>query len=245
MARERDRERMARTVVIAGVGPGLGASLAHRFAEEGCDLGLLARTESYIEGLAADISAGPGEAIAVPTDLREPAEIRAAFDEVRETFGPVDVLINHASGGSWVGIDEATTEDLDRAYEIGVRGGFCCAKEVVPRMRERGEGTIIFTGATSGVRGREGAVAFSSAKFGVRGMAQSLARELGPEGIQVSHVVLDGGIRPPEGDVEEPEAYLDPDDIAERYWHLATGDTATMAFEVHLTNGASGAIEFV
>lgn len=236
---------MSRTAVIAGAGPGLGASLAHRFADEGCRVALLARSTTYIEDLAADLSAGPGEGLAVPTDLRDPDAVEDAFAEIREAFGPVEILVNHASGGAWKGLDDLSVDELDQAWAVGVRGGFCCTREAVPDMREAGGGTIIFTGATSGIRGKEGALAFSSAKFGVRGLAQSLARELGPEGIHVVHVVLDGGIRPPSGDVENPENYLDPDDIADSYWHLVENDTATMNFELHVTNGDGGAIEFI
>jgi NAD(P)-dependent dehydrogenase (short-subunit alcohol dehydrogenase family) len=95
-------------------------------------------------------------------------------------------------------------------------------------------GTVIFTGATSSVRGRDGALGFSSAKFAVRGMAESMARELGPEGIHVAHIVLDGGILPPDRDVENPEEYLDPDAIAESYWHLVEQDESAWTLELDL-----------
>jgi NAD(P)-dependent dehydrogenase (short-subunit alcohol dehydrogenase family) len=106
-------------------------------------------------------------------------------------------------------------------------------------------GTVVFTGATTSVRGKEGALGFSAAKFAIRGMAQSLARELGPEGIHVAHVVLDGSIRPPDVVPADPPTRLDPDAIAGQYWDLVAADPATMPFEVHLTNGPGGAVEFV
>ncbi|MDS0295861.1 SDR family NAD(P)-dependent oxidoreductase [Halogeometricum luteum] len=242
---------MTRVAVVAGVGPGLGASIARRFAAEGCSVALLARSASYLDELAAELEEGPGEALAVPTDLAEPDEIRAAFGEVREAFGPVDVLVNHASSGSWKGLRELSVEELDHATAVGVRGAFVCAQEAVDDMLERGEtesdekaGTVLFTGATSAVRGREGALAFSAAKFGARGMAESMAKELGSEGVHVAHVVLDGGILPPNRAVDDESAYLHPDDIAETYWRLVEQDVSTMTFEAHVTNGP-GDIEFL
>lgn len=186
---------MPRTAVIAGVGPGLGAAIAQKFAHEGCRVALLARTESYIQDLAADLEDTEGTGLAVPTDLTDAEDVAHAFESVRETFGPVDVLVNHASGGAWNGIIDLSVEEFDNAMAVGPRGGFLCAKESVPDMLDNEGGTLIFTGATSAVRGREGALGFSAAKFAVRGMAESMARELGPQGVHVSHVVIDGQIQ--------------------------------------------------
>ncbi|ESP87967.1 SDR family NAD(P)-dependent oxidoreductase [Candidatus Halobonum tyrrellensis] len=227
------------TAVIAGVGPGLGESVARRFAAEGCDVGLLARSGDYLDGLAADL---PTDAAAVPTDLADPDDVAAAFETVRERLGPVDVLVNHASAASWTGLLDTDREAFDRAYEVGPRAGFLCAREAVPDMldgdaegSESGSGgTVIFTGATTAVRGREGAVGFSMAKFGSRGLAQSMARELGPEGVHVAHVVVDGGIRPPDREVDDPEEYLDPDAIADSYWHLVEQDPSAWTLELDL-----------
>jgi len=235
---------MSRTVAIAGVGPGLGESLARRFAAEGCSVPLLARTESYLDDLAADLDAGPGAGLAVPTDLRDLDAVRAAFEEIRETVGPVDALVNHASASSWTGLRECSVDEFEAAWEVAARAGFVASKEAAADML--GEtpgatatgGTILFTGATSAVRGRAGAVDFTSAKFAVRGLAQSMAQELGSEGIRVAHVVLDGGILPPDREVDDPEEFLDPDAIADTYWGLIDGEgTDTMNVEVHVTNG--------
>jgi NAD(P)-dependent dehydrogenase (short-subunit alcohol dehydrogenase family) len=235
------------TVVIAGVGPGLGASLAHRFAEEGCSVGLLARSAAYVEDLAAEIEAEtPGEAVAAPADIADREAVAAAFGTVREAFGPVDVLVNHASGAAWDGAD-ISPADFERALQVGPVGGLHCTQQALRDMREEGagtgadeegveRGTIIFTGATSAVRGRDGALGFSAAKFAVRGMAESLARELGPEGIHVAHVVIDGGIATPwaldEG--ADPEQLLDPDAIADSYWHLVEQDRSSWTLELDL-----------
>jgi len=230
---------MARTAVVAGVGPGLGASVARRFAREGCQVALLARTESYLDDLATDLDETPGAGLAVPTDLADGDDIDAAFETVREAFGPVDLLVYNASAASWDGLLDVDDADLDRALDVGVRGAVRCARHAVTDMLDGhdGEGTagtVVFTGATSAVRGRGGAVGFSAAKFGARGVAEDVARELGPRGVHVAHVVVDGGIRPPDGPVDDPDAYLDPDEIADTYWHLVEQDRSAWTLELDL-----------
>ena len=230
---------MTRTAVVAGVGPGLGESIARRFVEAGCRVALLARTESYLDGLAADLG---DAALAVPTDLTRREEIEAAFTKVRRELGPVDVLVNHASGGVWKGAHDVSLDEFERAWRIGARAGLQCSQEALDDMVGDDDesdgnsdgGTIIFTGATSSVRGRDGAAAFSSAKFAVRGLAESMAREFGPRGVHVAHVVIDGGIRPPDRTVEKPEEYLDPDAIADSYWHLVEQDRSAWTLELDL-----------
>jgi NAD(P)-dependent dehydrogenase (short-subunit alcohol dehydrogenase family) len=238
---------MTRTAVVAGVGPGLGAAVARRFVAEGCRVALLARTEPYLDSLAAELADAEGEALAVPTDLTDTEAVASAFETVREAFGPTDVLVYNASGTPWKGLD-IDLDEFDDALATGPRGALLCAREAVADMLDDGDdkaGTVVFTGATTSVRGKEGALGFSAAKFAIRGMAQSLARELGPEGVHVAHVVLDGSIRPPDVVPTDPPTHLDPDAIAARYWDLVTADLATMPFEIHLTNGPGGAVEFV
>ncbi len=222
------------TTVIAGVGPGLGASIARTFADAGHELALLARTRSYIEELAAEL---PTDARAVPTNLANPDDIEAAFDRTREAFGGADVLVHHASAAPWKGLQECTLEEYEHAYDVGPRAALLCSQEAVSDML-RGDssegGTVIFTGATTSVRGREGAVGFSMAKFGVRGLAESMARELGPDGIHVAHVVIDGGILTPGVEASNPEEYLDPDAIAESYLHLVQQDRSAWTLELDL-----------
>jgi NAD(P)-dependent dehydrogenase (short-subunit alcohol dehydrogenase family) len=227
---------MAQTAVIAGVGPGLGASLARKFAHEGLSLGLLARSGQYIADLADDLAAEtPVGALAVETDITDRTQVEDAFDAVREEYGPVDVLVNHASGATWEGVD-VDPDAFERSLQVGPMGSLHCTQQAVPDMREDG-GTIIFTGATSALRGREGALGFSAAKFATRGMAESLARELGPVGIHVAHVVIDGQIATPsavEAADRSEEKYLDPDAIAESYWHLVQQDRSSWTLELDL-----------
>lgn len=225
---------MARTVVIAGVGPGLGESLAHKFADEGCSVGLFARSGEYVTDLADDLSA---EAVGVEADISDTEDVTAGFDRVREELGSVDVLVNHASGGSWKGLQDLSAEEFEQAWRVNGYGAFLCAKEAVSDMLETDGGTIIFTGATSAVRGRGGALGFSSAKFAARGMAESMARELGPEGIHIAHVVIDGQILTPnakERSGRDESEFLDPDEIAENYWHLVEQDRSAWTLELDL-----------
>jgi NAD(P)-dependent dehydrogenase (short-subunit alcohol dehydrogenase family) len=222
---------MTRTAVIAGVGPGLGASIARKFVAEGCAVALFARSSEFIDDLADELNE-EGEALAVQTDITDAEQVAAGFEEVRETFGPVDVLVNHASGGAWKRLMDLSDGEFEQALAVGTHGGFHCSQEAVADMLDNDGGTVVFTGATSSVRGNEGALAFSAGKFAVRGMAESMARDLGPKGIHVSHVVIDGGIRPPDRDVENPEEYLDPDAIAESYWHLVEQDESAWTLEL-------------
>ncbi len=229
-----------RVAVIAGVGPGLGASLARRFAKEGCRVALLARSADYLDQLTAEITAaqGPDAAIAVPCDLANPEQIIAAFERVRRELGPPDLLVNHASGGGGPrggGLLELDPGDFERAWRVGVYGALICSREAARDMLGAGRkgGTIIFTGATSSVRGA--GIAFSSAKFASRGLAQSLARELWPLGIHVAHIVVDGVISDPaDGAADEAEPLLDPDAMATTYWQLALQQPSSWTLELDL-----------
>ena len=232
---------MPRTAVIAGVGPGLGESLARTFAADGCDVALFARSTEYIEDLAADLP-DPGEGLAVTVDLADVEAIREGFEAVRDAFGPVDVLVNHASAASWTGLLDTSLDEFDSAWAVDARGAFVCSQEAVGDMVEAGEGTVIFTGATSAVRSLGGTIGFTAAKFAARGMAMDMAQEFGQEGVHVAHVVIDGQIDGPGARERAPDreadTFLDPDRMAETYWHLVEqDDPSTQPFEVHITNG--------
>jgi NAD(P)-dependent dehydrogenase (short-subunit alcohol dehydrogenase family) len=226
----------SRTAVIAGVGPGLGAALARRFGKEGCRLGLLARSAAFIGELAAELGKGGVTAQAAACDLAESEQVSGAFKRVRDQLGPVDILINHASAGGPMGrgLLETSLADFERAWRVSALGALQCCREAVPDMLQRGGGSIIFTGATSSVRGA--ALAFSSAKFAVRGLAQALARELWPRNIHVAHVVIDGIIDTPavrERFSPRPgEPLLNPDAIAYTYWALVQQDKSAWSLEV-------------
>jgi len=231
-----------KTAVIAGVGPGLGESLATRFADEGFSVGLFARSEEYLSDLEERIENEGGEALAVPTDVTSQEDVSSGFEAVCEEFGfgGGDVLVNHASAASWQGLRGVSPDEFEKAWRVAAYGGFLCSKHAVEDMlgSDGDGGTIIFTGATSAIRGRGGAVGFSSAKFAVRGMAESMARELGPEGVHVAHVVIDGMIDTPRVREMAPDAddeeLLDPDEIAESYVHLVEQDRSSWTLELDL-----------
>lgn len=229
---------MSRTAVVAGVGPGLGESIARRFARENCDVALLARSRDDIDRIAADLESAETDALAVPTDVTNEDDVREAFDAIASRLGGVDILVHNAGKYLAGGIDDIEAADVENTWRVAAYGGFLCAQAVVPGMRENGRGTVIFTGATSAIRGPAGGLAFGSAKFAVRGMAESLARELGPEGIHVAHAVIDGQIDTPAAREREPdrdpETFLDPDAIADAYWHLVEQDRSAWTLELDL-----------
>ena len=224
--------------VIAGVGPGLGASFARKFAKEGCRIALLARSSDFVETLSNELRGRGTETVAIQTDIGEAEQVAAAFRRVREQLGSVDVLINNASASGpfaqpFIEID---AESFARGWRVGVLGAFLCSQAVVPDMLRKRTGSILFTGATSSVRGAS--ITFSSAKFAMRGLAQALARELWPKGIHVAHVIVDGVIRESEielgSDDETPEPLINPAAIAEAYWGLVRQDRSAWSLELDL-----------
>ncbi|MDE0043225.1 MAG: SDR family NAD(P)-dependent oxidoreductase [Candidatus Poribacteria bacterium] len=229
---------MDKTAIISGVGPGLGASLARKFAQEGCAVGLLARSPDYIESLAQELNEAGAHALAIPADITQPNQVADSFAEIRNKLGSVDVLVNHAGNAAWKTFTDLTPEEFEQSWRVCALGSFLCSQNALPDMLARESGTILFTGATSAIRGRDAASAFSSAKFAVRGLAWSLAREVGPKGIHVAHVIIDGVIDTPglqsnpSDDADEP--LLNPDAIAQTYWSLALQDKSAWSFEVDL-----------
>ena len=224
--------------VIAGVGAGLGASLARKFAREGCRLAVLARSSDYLETLSEEIRQLGTEVVAIPTDIGEAGQVAAAFERIRDQLGPVDLLINNASASGPFGqpFVELTPESFARGWQVGVLGPFLCSQAVVPDMLTKNAGCILFTGATSSVRGS--AITFSSAKFGMRGLAQALARELWPKGIHVAHIIIDGVIREnesePDAEDQTAEPLMNPAAIADAYWGIIKQDQSAWTLELDL-----------
>jgi NAD(P)-dependent dehydrogenase (short-subunit alcohol dehydrogenase family) len=221
--------------IVAGVGPGLGAALVRKLASKDCKVGMFARSPEFIGKLAKEIGRN---ALVIPTDVSNPKQVAAAFHKVRQQLGPVEILIANASGSVGKGLMETTPEQFERSWRVSVGGAFLCAREAVLDMLERRAGAMIFTGATSSMRGRGGAVAFSSAKFAVRGLAQSLAVELWPKGIHVAHVIVDGVIDTPEMRKRfrpaANEPLLKPEAIAEAYWNLIRQNRSAWSLEIDL-----------
>lgn len=206
---------------IVGVGPGLGAALVRRFGQEGYAVAWMARDpkNSPLGGGFDSM-----RTLAVETDATDAGSVHRAFAEVERELGSPEVLIYNAGAFQRGGILEVTPEEFERAWKANCQGGFLAAREVVPKMLERGTGTILFTGATASLRGSAGFSCLAVGKFGLRALAQSLARELGPRGIHVAHVVIDGQIDTPRLRRMMPdrakETMLAPEAIAETYWHL-------------------------
>lgn len=209
---------------IVGVGPGLGAALAERFAHEGHAVALLARSAGHRDTIIERIGAEGGRARGYDCDVREPKSVAAAFEQVRATLGDPEVLIYNAGLFAQGGLLELSPADFENAWRVNCLGGFLAAREVAPAMLERGHGTLLFTGATAALRGGARFSGLAVGKFGLRALAQSLAREFGPKGIHVAHVVIDGQIGSPAAHQRSPErsadSFLEPAAIAEVYWRL-------------------------
>lgn len=225
------------TVLIAGVGPGLGAALARRFAAAGTPVALGARTPEVLEEIADDIGRRGQKALALPYDVTEEAEVDAAIELATDRLGPVRTLVYNAGNRSPGDIDEITPEAFARAWRVGAYGAFLHVRRLVPAMAEAGGGVVLVTGATSSVHAPAGSPAFGSAKFGLRGLAMSLARSWGPKGVHVCHILVDGVILTP-GVAErvgtDDPGYLRTEAVAEVYHQLATQPASAWTFELDL-----------
>jgi NADP-dependent 3-hydroxy acid dehydrogenase YdfG len=221
--------------VVVGVGPGLGASLARRFAQ-GYKVAIMARKADYLQSLAGDIKAAGGQVLEVPTDIGDRAQVEAAFKTIRERLGPPEVLLYNAGSGTWGTIADITPEQYENDWRVNAYGAFVSAKAVVPDMVTRGSGVILFTGATAGVKAGPKSISFGPAKFALRGLTQSLARDLGPKGIHVAWINVDGVIDIPGRRYPQfkEEDMLKPDAIAETYWHLAHQDRSSWTLELEV-----------
>ncbi|MEX2381537.1 MAG: SDR family NAD(P)-dependent oxidoreductase [Opitutales bacterium] len=235
-----------RTVVIGGVGAGLGAALVRKFAQEGCRVAMLARSPDFIEQLEGEIRQAGGQAFAHVCDVTVPEEVAGVFSEIRQEAGPVDIFIHHAGNAAWGKVQEISPADFENSWKVCALGGFVCTSEAIKDMLPRKSGVILFTGATSSVRGRGDAVAFASAKFAVRGMAHALADDLGPEGIHVAHVIIDGFIDTPQVRKRyniEDEPAVQPAAAAEAYWQLACQHSSAWTFEIDVRHHAEKLME--
>ena len=182
--------------VVIGAGDGLGASVARAFAREGL-AAVVTRRPRHLESLQAlaeAIRAEGGEARAFGLDARREADMAALFDEVERTVGPIEVLVFNIGANVRFPVVETTAQVYTKVWEMAAFAGFLAGREAARVMAPRGRGTMLFTGATASVRGGAGFSAFAGAKHALRALAQSLARELGPKGVHVAHVVIDGAI---------------------------------------------------
>src|SRR6266404_2521457 len=226
--------KQSRVAFLTGAGPGLGASLVRRFAKEYA-VAVNARNESFVKSLGDEIRASGGTALEVPGDIGDRDQVAGMFGSIRERLGPPDVLLYNAGSGAFGTVTEITPEQFEASWRVNAFGAFLCAAECTPGMISRGRGVMLFTGATAGVKAGPRSVAFGPAKFAMRGLAQSLARDLGPKGIHVAWINIDGGInseavrsRYPQLD---PDGLLKPEAIAETYWHVAHQDRSAWSMD--------------
>ena len=223
--------------VVVGVGPGLGAALARRFAQKYA-VAIVARNTDYLRSLAGEIKATGGHVLEVPADIGNRAQVEAAFASIRTKLGSPEVLLYNAGSGTWGTVTDITPDQYENDWRVNAYGAFLSAKAVVPDQITRGRGVILFTGATAGVKAGPKSVSFGPAKFAMRGLAQSLARDLGPKGIHVAWINVDGVIDIPGTRERYPqfkdEDLLKPDAIAETYWHLAHQDRSAWTLEIEV-----------
>jgi len=220
-----------RTALIVGVGGGLSASVARTFAKAGMKIALAARRVADLATLAKEVG---GEAFAC--DATKRGDVVRLFGEVERAYGAPDVVVYNASyrtRGAFIDLDPA---EVEKTLAVSVFGGFLVAQEAAKRMLPHKHGAILFTGASASVKGYAQSAPFAMGKFALRGLAQSMARELSPQGIHVAHIVIDGGIRsasradPP----DRPDSMLDPDAIAQTYLDLLQQQRSAWAWEIEL-----------
>ena len=220
---------------VVGVGAGLGAALARRFAT-GYKVALIARSGDIIEKVSEELRAAGGIALPIQSDATLEEQIAATYEQIRRELGSIEILIYNGGRRPMGRLLETTPEVFEQTWRLHTFGAFLWARQVVPEMLSRGRGTILITGATAGVRPWPTSAAFAPAKFAVRGLAQVLARDLHPQGIHVAYVNVDGGIDMPLLRKSRPEAkdedLLKPSAIADAFWYLAHQDPSAWTHEL-------------
>lgn len=225
---------MSRVCAVVGAGPGNGAAFARRFAADGYRVALLARNEARLQGLADEVEGS----LAVSCDVSSSASLASAFERIVTELGPVDTLIYNAGNYVLGGVNETDAACLEQCFRVNAVGCLSAVRQVVKGMRERARGEIVVIGATASRRGAAGGLAFAAAKAGQRVMVESMARELSPQGIHVSYVVVDAIIDSPLMRKVFPsrtaETFARADDIASSVAHLVQQPRSAWTFELDL-----------
>ncbi len=219
------------SALVIGAGGGISASVARAFAGAGLRVALSARDAGKLADLAGEVG---GTAFAA--DASDPAGVERLFAEVDAAMGAPDVVVYNPSLRARGSILDLDPEDVRRAMTVSAFGGFLAVQQAARRMVPKGRGAVLFTGASASVKGYPLSAPFAMGKFALRGLAQSAARELGPKGIHVAHVVIDGGVRSasrPEP-ADRPDSMLDPDAIAQTYLSLLRQPRSAWSLEVEL-----------
>jgi NAD(P)-dependent dehydrogenase (short-subunit alcohol dehydrogenase family) len=215
--------------LIVGAGAGLSASLTRLFAREGMQVALAARDAGKLDALCGETGAR-----AYTCDAVKPDEVRRLFSQVESDIGPPDVVVYNASARARGAFVDLPPADVMRAIEVSAFGGFLVAQEAARRMLPKGRGAVLFTGASASVKGYPQSASFAMGKFALRGLAQSMARELAPQGIHVAHFVIDGGIAQAGRVASGPDALLDPDAIAINYLHVLRQPRSAWTWEIEV-----------
>ena len=228
-------------VIGVGAEKGLGASISTRFAREGFHVFVTGRTAQSLERVAEQIRSAGGTATAVVADATQEAEVQALFDQVCAAEGKLDVAVYNAGNNTPGAVTEMDAGYFEHAWRVCCFGGFLFGREAARRMLPQG-GTLLFTGASASLRGRAGFAAFNSAKAALRNLAQAMAKELGPKGLHVGHVVVDGGIdgdklrkgRPEMVQKFGEERLIDLGGLADAYWFLHQQPPRAWTFELDM-----------
>ena len=231
-----------KSVLVIGAGDSTGGAIARRFAKEGFVACVTRRTADKLEPLVESIRAGGGEAHGFASDARKEVDIETLVAHIEREIAPIEVAVFNVGANVRFSLTETTERVYRKVWEMGALGGFLMGREVAKAMLTRGHGTIIFTGATASMRGSAGFCAFAGAKHALRALAQSMARELGPQGVHVAHVVIDGAIDTPFIAENFPERYakkvddgiLSTEAIAENYWNLHRQPRSAWTHELDL-----------
>jgi NAD(P)-dependent dehydrogenase (short-subunit alcohol dehydrogenase family) len=235
---------LQRTAIVVGVGSeqGLGAALARRFASEGHRVIVAGRTEAKIARVVRAIVDKGGKAEALTADATIESDVVALFDFAQASGNVVDLVVFNAGNNVRHDFRTMPAELFEQTWRVAAFGGFLVGREAARRLVPSGQGSILFTGATASLRGKPPFTAFASAKAALRSLAQSMAREFGPSGIHVAHVVIDGGIDgeklntavPQLKEMRGADGLLNIDAIADAYWHLHTQHPSAWTHELDL-----------
>ena len=242
---------MQRVALIAGAGPGIGSCVAKKFALQGYEVCVARRNKDQLDSLEKGIKENGGKCHSFGVDMRKEEEVKNLVDHIENNIGAISCGVHNIGANiGYVSALETSTRVYTKVWEMATFSAFLFGKEVGSKMVKRKHGTIIYTGATASLRGSAGHSAFSSAKMAKRALAQSLAREFGPLGVHVAHVVVDGAVDNPntkkffaEKDLKLGKMFaekaavgglVDPEDVAETFWHLHNQGRSAWTHEVDL-----------
>ncbi|MVW75631.1 SDR family oxidoreductase [Pseudomonas xionganensis] len=231
-----------KVALVIGAGDATGGAIARRFAREGYVACVTRRSLDKLQPLLDSIREAGGEAHGFASDARKEEQVAELVEQIERDIGPIEVMVFNIGANVPCSILDETARKYFKIWEMACFAGFLTSQAVAKRMVARGRGTILFTGATAGLRGAAGFAAFAGAKHGIRALAQSMARELGPLNVHVAHVVVDGAIDtafirdnwPEQYALKDRDGILNPEHIADSYWYLHSQPRDAWTFELDL-----------